>query len=54
MNGVYRLYFTNDTRCYIGSSLNLNTRLRTHILELLNKILQDIKKEIENESKKDI
>ena len=36
MNGVYRLYFTNDTRCYIGSSLNLNSRLRTHILELLN------------------
>ncbi len=37
MNGVYRLYFTKDTRCYIGSSLNLNSRLRTHILELLNK-----------------
>lgn len=35
MNGVYRLYFVNDTRCYIGSSVNLNSRLRTHIIELL-------------------
>lgn len=34
--GIYRLVFPNTDKCYIGQSVNIETRYRTHLQHMLN------------------
>ena len=36
--GIYKLYFKEHHKCYIGSSVNIYKRFRTHIQELKRKV----------------
>lgn len=36
MKGIYKMWFEGNDKVYIGSSKNINNRLRTHVKELLD------------------
>lgn len=42
MIGVYKMWFEGNDKVYIGSSRNINNRLRTHVKELLDGVHTNI------------